>query len=726
MRTILTSTLFVFLFTTLSFSQTNVRAWYAQGQVWVVWQISQPIPETYAIYKKATPFTNINQATVIGRLFQYEYLPGTYIEQTQNPGFTYKIPKPDGSTYTLAPGEGLFVETVTNSGSAYYAVVEWGNTAVNSGVNLTQNTVAYNYDPVNEPVNCHLQLSQILSTGHKANWYSMWAMGKNEHWAGRPDFPVMANAFKNGMPSMFIVSEALNMDTSAGKKIPLTHWFHGGGMMASQFLANDFRVFNCAPERGISASHNDDFAIKTIFEGDTVLTAGRSLWFGWSKAHNPFNPGFDAGPSDTIINFTQRRILWINNWLIAQYNIDSERIALQGYSMGSAGASALGKAFPNQFSTVCAFNNGFRSGVDETSEHIVGSIAENLPTNLRRGPNEVVRINEVFDLSTRTSVFRDFPLFRTWAGKNDPNDRMHWGPDLVAQYRKADSLGLGTQISWDERFHVYDQLGVHWINDLPSDQQTYRDNLANQEFFRSNQSFPGFFNHRLEPLNNDPGSGQIGINNGDGDNWGTWGGWHNWDLATITDEPGKWEVTAWLTGNAPFANDNCPENALLTDLSIRKPQQFKPAPGKMLEWRVRNIANNQVIQAGQTTVRPDGLVVVPQIFVTKETFRKIRIQVYDPSVATQEADANIFNLDVFPNPTNGRLFFKTEFECVRVLDLNGKIVLEKRGLGEPELDVSNLQDGLYFLEILENMGTRKIGRFVKEGYECYEFDIGWV
>ena len=60
-------------------AQTNVRAWYAQGQVWIVWQVSQPIPETYAIYKKATPFTNINQATVIGRLFYYEYLPGTCI-----------------------------------------------------------------------------------------------------------------------------------------------------------------------------------------------------------------------------------------------------------------------------------------------------------------------------------------------------------------------------------------------------------------------------------------------------------------------------------------------------------------------------------------------------------------------------------------------------------------------------------------------------------------------
>jgi hypothetical protein len=100
--------------------------------------------------------------------------------------------------------------------------------------------------------------------------------------------------------------------------------------------------------------------------------------------------------------------------------------------MGSGGASALGKAFPNYFSTVCAFNNGFRGALEPIAENIVGTIAENLPTNLRRANGEVVRINDVFDMTTPISPVRDLPLFRTWAGKQDNNDRMHWGPDLVA------------------------------------------------------------------------------------------------------------------------------------------------------------------------------------------------------------------------------------------------------------------------------------------------------
>lgn len=695
-------------------AQTNVRAWYAQGQVWVVWQTPIPGPQTYGIYKKTDSFSNTSQATLIGRPFDYEYLPGTYFQQTGDPGFTYRIPKPDGSTYQLLPGEGLFVETVLNTGSAFYAVVAWGETAVTAGVNITQAAVNFTYNPITQPVNCHLQRTEILPTGHKTAWFSMWALGRQDENSGRPDFPVLANAAKNGMPSMFIISQSLTLDTMGGQKIPMTHLFHGGDGVAQQMMANRFKQFDLEPKQGISVAHNDDFPVNTITEmGDSIFTAGRSLWFGWTKRHNPFEFGFAAMPGDTIMNYTQRRIVWINDWLIKHLPIDPNRVAVMGYSMGSGGATVLAKSFPDKFSSACMFNAGFRGADDVASIRIVGSMSDNLPTSLRGANNQTVHIEEVFSLNVPCSDQRDFPVMRVWVGKNDDNGRMHWGPEVAAQFRLADSLGSGAQIHWDERMHTYPTLNFHWIQGETPSEQTYRDNLSYQEFFRSNQSYPGFFNHRLEPLNNDPGTGLIGINNGDGDNWGTWGGWHNWDLTTITDEPGKWEVTAWLNGNAPFANDNCPENALLTSLAIRKPQQFKPSPGKVIGWRVRDIANDQLIQAGQTVVRPNGLVVVPQIFVTKETFRKIRIQIFDPTVATQDLKADPADLSVFPNPTSGMLFFKKEFEAARVFDLNGKMVLEKQGSGTIQLDVSGLPSGLYFLEILENKDTRKIGRFVK-------------
>jgi pimeloyl-ACP methyl ester carboxylesterase len=699
-------TLCLAFFSVLLSAQTNVRAWYAQGQVWIIWDSSVPGPHTVSVYKKATAFTQTTQANLIGQPFQYEYFPGTYYLQTQDPSFTYRIPKPDGTMYQLLPGEGLFVETVMNTGAAYYAVVTTGQTTVTAGVNITANAVNYQYNPVNQPVNCHLQRSETLVSGHKTYWFSMWVLGRQDENAGRPDYPVLANAAKNGMPAMFIISQSLNLDTAGGNKVPMTHLFHGGGGTANQMMANRFRQFNLEPIQGISVSHNDDFPVNTITEeGDSVFTAGRSLWLGWTKRHNPFNFGFAAMPGDTIINYTQRRIMWINDWLIRHLPIDSNRVAVMGYSMGSGGATMLAKTWPNKFSTASMFNAGFREAEDGASIRIVGSKAQNLPTSLTGYQGETIGMNEVFTLNVRCSAQRDLPVMRTWVGKNDDNDRMHWGPDLAAQFRLADSLGQGIQIHWDERPHTYQVLNYHWTEGVNPDEQTYRDNLSYQEHFRSNQSYPGFFNHRLENLNNDPGSGMVGINNGDGDNWGTWGGYHNWDLNTLEDAPGRWEVSAWLTAEAAFDHDISPNAALLTSMTIRKPQQFKPAPGTMLEWRVKDIADNQIIQAGQTTPDADGLITVPNIFVTRENFRKIRIQVYDPAqVGTTEQKAQ--NLYLYPNPAKTWLTLPEDVAWIRIFNLNGTLVLEKASYQEERLELAGLPSGFYCVKT--NLGAGKL------------------
>lgn len=71
-----------------AFAPTNVRGWYADGQVWIVWQSTLPEAATYAIYSSMTPFTNTNQATLIGRLFKGEWTPAALREQTKDSTLT--------------------------------------------------------------------------------------------------------------------------------------------------------------------------------------------------------------------------------------------------------------------------------------------------------------------------------------------------------------------------------------------------------------------------------------------------------------------------------------------------------------------------------------------------------------------------------------------------------------------------------------------------------------
>jgi hypothetical protein len=51
----------------------------------------------------------------------------------------------------------------------------------------------------------------------------------------------------------------------------------------------------------------------------------------------------------------------------------------------------------------------------------------------------------------------------------------------------------------DQRNHSYIDLGFEWILDLDDQNQTIHDNVTHQQQFRSDESFPAFFNHAADP-----------------------------------------------------------------------------------------------------------------------------------------------------------------------------------------------------------------------------------
>ncbi|MGH7598238.1 MAG: hypothetical protein ACREOI_17935, partial [bacterium] len=600
------------LMSSTAFAQTNVRGWYADGQVWILWDLDNSPPETYAIYSSANPFTNTNQAQLTGRLFEAEWTPLALRTQV-NAAANYVIPDGQGGRFTVPRNTGLFVETVHENGAKYYAVVKWNNTAVTASNRSSR--IEYRFSP-NEPVQCHPQVSGKLASGHNSTAYYMWADGRDNHWEGRPDFPIMGNRHKNGMPSFFILSEALAMPAANRS---LVVWLHGGGGTAFQSLPTFRERINIEPQEGFLLAMNDDF-IRLV--QDSLVTEGSVSWhFGWTKKHDPFQPKYVVADDDTIVNYTQRRYIWIVDWLIKNKNVNPARVAVQGHSMGAAGTTALAKAFPHRFATASIFNNGFE-GLNELPGwwFIFGGPTTNLPTTLKTAGGRVVPILDCFDLTSLISASRDLPLMRTWNGKNDDDGVMRWDSEVVSQYRAADSLAHGMQLYWDEREHGVDVRPAHWTLGNSAATQTYRDNAANQERYRADQSYPAFFNHHRYPgIGKDPGDGTRGT--GVGDDWGSYGGYHEWDTSSIGDSHSAWEVKAWLINNASFPNDNSPDANLTSDLAIRKPQQFKPPTGRQLQWSVTRLSNNQILQSGTTTVGANDLVSLTGVTVYKDPDR---------------------------------------------------------------------------------------------------------
>lgn len=717
------SFLLILSFTHLN-AQTNVRGWAADGQVWILWEAETQLPETYAIYASPNAFASTGEAVLAGRLFKEEYGPFALREQVDTSG-TYRIPNGNGGVYQLAENEALFVYTPHQSGPLFFAVVPWGETTVTPGINITDDAVPFQYSPALDPVECHLQQTFISPFDNQYVCFAfyLWADGRQNQWESRPDFPVMANAAKNGMPGFFMISVPMGLDTTV--PFPLSVWLHGGGGTARQSLAGSRLDIHLNPKKGILLTHNDDLFgyILNSFVG----TESVSRHFGWRKHYDPFT-GDPPLETDTIVNYTQRRYLWIDQWLMRHFNIDPAGININGHSMGSRGATMMAKAFPNHYATATVLNNGFiEDGALGPIDVVFGPSASDFPTNLTGYDGETIHFSTAADLETRLSAFRDLPVFRCFHGKNDDGEGNAWDKDVVDQYRKADSLGLGAHLYWSERDHGPDtgpDYNDHWISGYSPAEQTIVDDIAyEEEVFHSDVSYPAFFNHRLDSRNNDPGDGTPGTGaSGDGDDWGTWGGYHRWDWDNIIELTDQWSVIVWLESNAVFDHDNSPEDELISDLAIRKPGLFRPVTGSTVWWTVRDYNTDELLQQGTSVVQDDDLTVIKGIKVYREDVRKVIIDLTTMPLATADIQTKHLHACITPNPSLEApvIHINSASEgmaTIRLYSMYGYVNVFGRAISEGEnhfaiSDTDRMPSGFYVLEV-EAGKQREIVRWVK-------------
>ena len=572
-------------------AQTNLRGWYADGQIWLVWIDTDPTTSSYRIYRSLAQISELDQASLIGRLFQNDLQASRL--RLSGSEVTWIIPDGGGGTYTLEADEALFVSTARDQSAWHFAVVKDAEEAVGP-----DNRVGPILQDV-EPVRCHLQ-DEGASYGRPYRTYAHWIDGHVDWTSNRSDYPVMGNQHFNGTAAVFRVWEPLG-----GKQpgpVPAVVGLHGGGgsYVGARPVRNDGSETLFSLEDGLLIALDDP----VIVQRSNDVGPSRTYWFGYWEGYDPFvSPDDQPVPDDgLIVDYTMRRLEWTLDWLLANEQIDPDRVSVAGGSMGGRGVIYHTRRYPERYAAGIAFVPGIEP---HDTDPLFGNRDQQLLTNLP----EFRPIAEVSNPAIAISeTERDMVLTKMVSGRNDTTGGAGWSSKRVQQYQDLNDAGYGHHLYWDERSHV-NWLGAHWTGSPKID-------IENLTAYRRDQSFPAFFNDDHDPA---VAERQPDIGNGepnDGTPWGTWAGYYEWDMATIEDTPTMWAVTVNLTNSSTFENDIPTFDTATADVAIRRPQRFKPARGTSFSWTLAPLDGRSGAQSGSGVVGDDGLVVVEDLILS--------------------------------------------------------------------------------------------------------------
>jgi hypothetical protein len=537
---------------------TNLQATCRQGQVVLTWDEPAGLQGDLTVHMAKTPITtaNLTQATVVaeglnpGTAYDWWLNKETYgnpLPVDPNTGQKPPIPhegfiiSPGGQR--LNPDSGLHVHTVApdEAGACYYAVVGADNKEIVPGQNsLTQ--------PVDQ------QAAAVAPIWQEAAPAPDVAKGK-----GLP-LHLILHA-KTGIGGMEYLAFG---DKSLG-------WREG--------LPFKFGVRITA--NAVEVRPTDRTWIGRMFpegiDGCQKLTpAIHSFWYGYnSNIHWP-----DKMPQGVCTNYTERRLLWIVDWVRRTYQTDPNRTYAYGSSMGGCGDIDVILRHPEIFAAIRAHVPivAYDKGPGGDSE--MRMVKETGGMELMTSEGMTVR-----DRLDGTKFVRDhqgdLPFLVITNGRNDTSIPWWKNPDF---YRAMRDQRQGMIAAWDE--------GAHGTcgKDMPADIKAWDSLRAFHKLFALNQSYLALTNLSVD---NNPGNGDAR----DGDPVGFMGRGLTWEAPV--DEAGKYEVLLKWTLEA----DRLPVTA---DVTPRRLQAFKLRAGD--EVTATNLgADGAEVQRQTLTVDASGL-----------------------------------------------------------------------------------------------------------------------
>jgi hypothetical protein len=323
---------------------------------------------------------------------------------------------------------------------------------------------------------------------------------------------------------------------------------------------------------------------------DSGAKAIWTFWYGYNS--NIYDRA--AMAEGVVTNYTERRLLWILEWVNRHYGTDRNRWYCSGSSMGGCGTISFGWRHPELFAALHAHVpivslTYLGSGSARRLEPMSGfaPITKAVMTN-----DHVPLLERMNSVDYVKAAAVDLPFLFVVNGRQDNSIPWQNNPPF---YRALDESAQGYAVFWDDGRH--DTAGKH----APADVAGWPRRLLR---FRLDESFPAFANTSANrnPGNGDPQDGDVV-------------GWMNrgMDWREIEDQPDHYAITL----SADFAGVAYP---VQTDVTLRRVQRFKPAAGTRLRVSVGKLPEF-TIQVG-----PGGRITLPRVVIPDQMGARVVVR----------------------------------------------------------------------------------------------------
>lgn len=615
----------------------NINAFHRSGQTFITWsEVTTLVGEKYRIYRHHEPInsSNIGAATLIfevgedsSRFFGSRYYNEVITQWSHRHSERLVI---NDLSAPLNNTTGLLVWTVGpedfgggGQGTGYYAVTTVSYQGVENRSNFGAGNVT---GAVSEAVGTPepVEINHSLGSG----WHVFIQYMDIRRWNPTFHAPSVLNSYygfsSNDVrvtnASVYAYDYAVYTPGpaecgSVPQQMPVIlslHAFQGN----NKFVPQTTKFNYCAYQ---------------IFPVDQMNT----WWFGFAKNYNyrAYTNGSYPGSGDVIVNFTEQRLLRMIADLIRDPvgpSVDTNRIYVQGHSMGGSGALSLAMRYSNVFAAADASKpmTNYRTTTSFFLNDISvrwGQPGAGLPVQLD-APN-----GWAAHLQGRNGT-------NVWDFQNHQQNLQNRPADLIVPLGVNHSQ-TDTTVVWNTQGQpVYVPFNASrqvWGAEIRSDRHDDALKTGLPPNLAPDASGAPFWGLKVVKNETKPGLSNGSANlplppNGNGNYNHTvmWSAsWNPWD-GPPEDTATSWQVSLCAV-NATSTVYACGSGVNQTiDVTPRHTQHFHLAPGAVYAWENRRVSDGGLIASGTVTADGNGLVTVPGVAVSPSG---VRLRIYSGS-----------------------------------------------------------------------------------------------